>query len=197
MTNLPLPLQLLPTMMVTDANLHSPVWNPPHNNTNNKSADDLIDLMTTWDLRLRSPAGVPTYGLNSSTTAGTTIDLAWVNGQVNNIIHSCFVDTEDVANHLSDHQALITSFRTKTQEPEQGSPNPNRPKNWYKVNIPDLLTKLMSTLPVIPHINTQFEADKFDSDLRDAIKTALTITPPIKPHQANTSIGGGRRFLTQ
>lgn len=103
MKNLPLTTQLLTTIVVTDANLHSPVWNPTHNDTNDKAAEELLELMTKWSLRLRSPVGVPTFCLGSTTTRGTTINLVWFNDQLDDVVNTCLVDTGDVTNHLSDH----------------------------------------------------------------------------------------------
>lgn len=180
MTTLPLPLQLLPTVVVMDSNLHSPAWNPPHNTTHDKEADSLIDLMSKWGLQLRSPAGEPTFGLGSSTTRGTTIDLVWVNKQLDETVQACLVDTEDITNHLSDHQSLITSFSTKPPGLEAATQNTPRKKNWHKVEIPTLLTNLMHSLPTVKKLTTQDDIDSFDRSLRQAITTALDKNSPNK-----------------
>lgn len=178
MTKLPLTIQLLPTVVVMDANLHSPLWNPTHSDTHDNAANDLTDLMSKWDLRLRSPAGVPTYGLSSTTTLGTTIDLVWVNEQLDDMISHCLVDTDDVTNHLSDHQSLITSFSTRTRPQPTPTGNSRRRKNWKKVSIPAVLTELTTTLPTVNRLATQEAIDDFDRKLREAITKALNNNSP-------------------
>lgn len=178
MTSLPLTLQLLPTIVVADANLHSPLWNPTHIDTNDKDAEELLDLMTKWSLRLRSPVGVPTYGLGSSTTRGTTIDHVWVNDQLDDSITACFVDTGDITNHFSDHQSLITSFSTKLTEPGLEPQESGRSKNWNQVERPAFLLELGRTLPPITRVTSQAELDNFDRSLRKAITDALNNNSP-------------------
>ncbi|KAG0143930.1 hypothetical protein CROQUDRAFT_7977, partial [Cronartium quercuum f. sp. fusiforme G11] len=88
--------------------LHSPIWNPSHSTTHDKNSDVLMDMMTQWGLNLHSLAGTTTYGQGSATTRGTTIDLVFVNDALNDTLQMCMVNEEDLTNHHSDHQALIT-----------------------------------------------------------------------------------------
>lgn len=70
---------LLPTILVTDSNIHSALWNPDSYSTHDSSADTLVEAMTKWSLFLRSPRGVVTFETHSDAPAGTAIDLVWVN----------------------------------------------------------------------------------------------------------------------
>lgn len=47
----------LPTVIVTDSNLHSTLWNPERYTTHDLAANNLVEEMTKWDLFLRSPKG--------------------------------------------------------------------------------------------------------------------------------------------
>lgn len=48
--NLPTSILLLPTILVTDSNLHSPIWNPETYAHHDAAADSLVELLTKWDL---------------------------------------------------------------------------------------------------------------------------------------------------
>ncbi|KAG0144812.1 hypothetical protein CROQUDRAFT_8030, partial [Cronartium quercuum f. sp. fusiforme G11] len=102
-----------PTMCTTDSNLHSTIWNPEHSSTHDKNADKLYELMTKYNLCLRSPLGIPTFGLGFAHTQGTSIDLTWVNEGFDDSIVLCTIDQElekekSLYSHFSDHEALIT-----------------------------------------------------------------------------------------
>lgn len=43
---IPNTILLLPTIVVTDANLHSPIWNPETYHTHDANADKLVEIMT-------------------------------------------------------------------------------------------------------------------------------------------------------
>lgn len=58
------PILLLPTIIVTDANLHSPLWNPDTYAAHDADADRLVDVMTNWNMHLRSPKGTPSESWN-------------------------------------------------------------------------------------------------------------------------------------
>lgn len=73
------PILLLPTIVVTDANLHSHIWNPETYQTHGADADKLVDIMTNWNLHLRWARGNPTYKAKLGMKSGVTIDLVWVN----------------------------------------------------------------------------------------------------------------------
>ena len=94
-----------PTIVVTDSNLHSPLWNPTSHLNHEASADSLVEAMTKWDLYLRSPKGVITFHSTSDSSCGTTIDLVWVNQQADDVLITCVVDEDDLLNHHSDHRA--------------------------------------------------------------------------------------------
>lgn len=74
------PILHLPTLVVTDANLHSPLWNPETyaSHDHDADADRLVEIMNDWNLYLRSPKGVSTYESKSGMQSGVTIDLVWV-----------------------------------------------------------------------------------------------------------------------
>lgn len=112
----PLSTQLLPTICITDANLHSPLWNPRHIAQSYKTAETLIEMLTEWGLHLRSPRGVPTFGVRSENTEGTSIDQVWVDKDLDDTLITCFIDKDNIVNHQSDHQALVTIFSTKTAD---------------------------------------------------------------------------------
>lgn len=91
---LPLPILHLPTIVVTDSNSHSPIWNPDTYHKQDVSADSLIETMTKWNLYLRSPKGVVTYEAKLGMESGTTINLVWVNQQSYDVLVACLVDTK-------------------------------------------------------------------------------------------------------
>ncbi|KAG0145790.1 hypothetical protein CROQUDRAFT_45322, partial [Cronartium quercuum f. sp. fusiforme G11] len=95
-----------------DSNLHSPIWNPSHSITHDKNSDLLLETMTQWGLNLCSPTGIPTYGIGSAMTKGMSIDLVFMNDLLDDHLQTCMVDKEHATNHLSDHQALITTLTT-------------------------------------------------------------------------------------
>ncbi|KAG0145020.1 hypothetical protein CROQUDRAFT_46404, partial [Cronartium quercuum f. sp. fusiforme G11] len=108
MHTLPANLLHLPTILTTDSNLHSTLWNPDHDHNHNTNMDRLVKAMTNVDLSLRFPVGSPTFGLDQSNTLRTCIDLVWVNETANNLIMACLIDSNNKFHHNSDHQALIT-----------------------------------------------------------------------------------------
>lgn len=93
--SLPNSILHLPTVIVTDSNLHSTLWNPEAYQTHDAAADALVEAMTKWSLYLRSPRGVITFETTSNTSKGTTIDLVWVNQQADDLLIACMVDKED------------------------------------------------------------------------------------------------------
>lgn len=74
MRSLPPSILKLPTILMTDAHLHSTLWNPDSYDTHDTTADTLVEAMTSWDLYLRSPKGVVTFEPNPNMASGTTID---------------------------------------------------------------------------------------------------------------------------
>lgn len=49
---MPTSILLLPTIVVTDSNLHSPIWNPESYAVHDAAADALVEVMMKWDLYL-------------------------------------------------------------------------------------------------------------------------------------------------
>lgn len=69
----------LPTIMVTDANLHRSIWNPIEYQTHDAAADTLVKLMLRWNMYLRSPKEMPTYKAKAGMRSVVTINLVWGN----------------------------------------------------------------------------------------------------------------------
>lgn len=177
---IPPDMQRLPTVCTTDSNLHSPLWNPTHSLTNDKDAERLIDLMLEWGLNLCSPKGVPTFGLDSSTTDGTSIDLVWVNSDFDDALLTCFVDDDDITNHGSDHQSIITIFNIKQDDLQRDHPEAGERKNWNKVCHLSLRVEVANTLPVLRPLLSREDIESFDKELRDAVRAALDKHSPRK-----------------
>lgn len=96
-------LELL-TVCNIDSNFHSPIWNPSCSRTHDQTAAILVNKMTEW--------GIPIFGLHNSHTVGTTFDLVWLNKQLGDLLISCNICSNNVANHTSAHQAMITPLLT-------------------------------------------------------------------------------------
>ncbi|KAG0139072.1 hypothetical protein CROQUDRAFT_102241 [Cronartium quercuum f. sp. fusiforme G11] len=75
-----------------------------------------------------------TYGHGLATTRGTTIDLVFVNDALDDLLQACMVNEEDLTNHHSDHQALITLFTSLKTDLNLvwGPRSPTWDKNWTK-----------------------------------------------------------------
>lgn len=129
---LPSPILLLPTLITTDSNLHSAVWNPTTYTHHDPNADRLIEVMTDWSLYLRSPRGTPTYEAKAGMTSGVTIDLVWVNQQIDNLLIACMVDVEDNLSHHSDHHALVTVVSLNCDDGPPPETVPPSEKAWHK-----------------------------------------------------------------
>lgn len=155
----PLATQLLPTLCTADANLHCPLWDPSHSKQNDKLSDSLIDILTEWGLRLRSPIGVPTFGVRSANTEGTSIDQVWVDEGLDDAIISCFIDESDLVNHHSDHQALITVFSAESGDKVTSKAQAHKKRNWHKVNVVDLKRTLTASLPKLRPLVTRKEIE--------------------------------------
>lgn len=102
--------------------------------------------MTTWDLFLRSPRGIPTYEAKPGMTSGVTIDLVWINKQAKDILIACLVDTEGFLNHHLDHQALVTIVSMKRDIKNQPGTVPTPEKAWYKADHPKFLAEMKAQL---------------------------------------------------
>lgn len=142
----------LPTIVVTDTNLHSTLWNPDRYLTHKAAADALVQSVTKWNHNLRSPKGVITFENQANPTAGTTIDLVWVNKQAEKAIVVCLVDENNVFNHHSDHKAMVTVISLKCDTAPASETDHSSGKNWHKVDQAKFLTELKALLPpAIPH----------------------------------------------
>lgn len=177
---LPRDIQRLPMICTTDSNLHSPLWNPSHSTSNDKDADRLIELMLVWGLNLRSPKGKPTFGLGSTTTEGTAIDLVWVNSNFDEHLVTCFIDDDDITNHGSDHQAIISIFSTTSSNVPANHPDAGDHRNWNKVCHLSLRSEVAQNLPVIRPLLSREDVELFDKDLREAVRAALDKHSPQK-----------------
>lgn len=179
MSTVPLTSLLLPIICTTDSNLHSAIWNPDHSTTQDKAADSLVELMTKWSLSLRSPVGIPTFGVGLGHTKGTSIDLVWVNENFNDILQACFIDEDSLTNHFSDHRALITIVGTPGSDPQDETSG--RGKNWNKVDREHLKREVIPLLPKIRDLNTREEIELFDAEIRSAVTRALDKNSPNRP----------------
>lgn len=88
----------IPTILVSDSNLHHLIWNPPGYLITDPLAKKLVHLCSSSGLRLISPRGVPTRF--STNTHSTTIDLAWASWNLKDKVKSCEVATNIIS---SDH----------------------------------------------------------------------------------------------
>lgn len=152
---MPTSILLLPTIIVTDSNLHSPIWNPGTYAAHDAAADTLVELMTRWDLYLRSPKGIPTYEAKPGMASGVTIDLVWVNQQADDILVACLVDESDDLNHHSDHQALVTVVNLNCDDGALSEMDPSSDKAWHRVDQAQFITELKAHLPTIKPLKTK------------------------------------------
>lgn len=176
----PLPTQLLPTICMANANLNSPLWNPSHSKQADKDSDTLIELLTEWGLSLRSPKGIPTFGVCTAHTEGTSIDQVWVDKGFDDALITCFIYKSDIVSHQSDHQALITIFSAESGDEETSKTQAQVNRSWHKVNSADLHCSLTTSLPKIRPLVTQDNIKGFDTSLRTAIIDALNKNSPKK-----------------
>lgn len=146
--HLPSSVLLLPTIVVTDSNLHSPIWNPGTYSVHDPDADQLIELMTDWGLFLLSPKGVPTYEAKPGMTCGVTIDLVWVNQQADDALMACLVDANNNLDHHSDHHTLVTVVNVNRDDEFDRGMDPSPEKAWHKVDQAKFLVELKAHLPI-------------------------------------------------
>lgn len=174
------PTLLLPTVLVTDANLHSPLWNPLEYQAHEAATDTMVETMLRWILYLRSPKGVPTYEAKAGMSSCVTIDLVWINQQADDLLIACAVDVEGLLNHHSDHLALVTVVRVKSDvvtDPGSGAP---LDKAWHKANQEKFLSELKALLPPLPSLDSHHDIDVFESTLSDHVINALNLSSPNK-----------------
>lgn len=173
---------LLPTIIVTDANLHSSLWNPAEYSVHDTAADTLVEMMLSWDLYLRSPKGVPTYEAKAGMQSGVTIDLVWVNRQADDLLVACVVDTDGQNSHHSDHLALVTVIRVKRDHATAPRAGSKVDKAWHRVDQAKFLRELKALLPPLPAFTSSLDIDFLDSQLSDSITTSLNLSSPTKSH---------------
>lgn len=174
----PCPILHTPTIVVTDSNLHSSTWNPDSYHKHDAAADKLVKCMTKWDLYLRSPKGVITYEAKEGMQSGTTIDLVWVNQQAKDLLIACLVESTNIFNHDSDHQALVTVVNIKHDDMTSPENHLTPRKNWHKANQTTFQTKLKALLPLLTQPLKQGDIITLDFQLIEAVTTAQT-----NPHQ--------------
>lgn len=95
----------IPTILMSDTNLHHPLWNPPGYTITDPLAKKLIHFCSNLGFKLSSPKGVPTRF--SSNTHPTTIDLVWSSWNLSSKIKKCQVLTDSLA---SDHFPVFLSL---------------------------------------------------------------------------------------
>lgn len=113
-------------------------------------------------------------------TSDVTIDLVWVNQQADDLLIACAVDAEGHHNHHSDHLALVTVVRVKSDDvtdPRAGAP---MEKAWYKADQAKFLIELKALLPPISSLTSSHDIDTFDSTLSDSVINALNLSSPTK-----------------
>lgn len=186
--NTPTSILLLPTILVTDSNLHSSQWNPTTYQVHDAAADRLVEVMLRWNFYLRSPKGVPTYEAKPGMASGVTIDLVWVNQQADDLLVACLVDSGDNLNHHLGHLALITVITVNRDERIGLEETRPRTKAWYKTDHTKFFRELKAhLLPISPPCSS-VEVDFPDSHILDIITLSLNKSSPNKTtvhkHQA-------------
>lgn len=142
MRSLPPTILQLPTILMTDANLHSTLWNPDSYDIHDATADTLVEAMTSWDLNLRSPKGIVTLEPSANMASGTTIDLVWVNQQADDILVACLVDENNLLNHHSDHRAMVTVINVKSDAAPTLETDHSSARNWHESNQSKFFSEL-------------------------------------------------------
>lgn len=102
-----------PSIILTDSNLHHPIWNPPDYPNTDSFAKKLINLLSSSGFKLSSPKGVPTRF--STGTQPTTIDLVWSSWNLLHKIISCRVLTGGLS---SDHLPVLTTLNFSLIPPQ-------------------------------------------------------------------------------
>lgn len=95
----------VPTILMTDSNLHHTIWNPPEYKITHNLAKKLVHLCSNNGLKMISPRGTPTRF--SPKTRPTTIDLVWASWNITKSVKECQVLTNSIA---SDHLPISTSL---------------------------------------------------------------------------------------
>lgn len=156
---IPNPILLLPTVLVTDANLHSSLWNPTAYQVHDTAADTLVETMLQWNLYLKSLKGVPTYEAKAGMQSGVTIDLVWMNQQADDLLIACRVDSGDNLNHRSDHLAIVTVLTVNREDRTGAAEDQPSAKAWHKVDKAKFTHELKALLSPVEISCTPFEID--------------------------------------
>lgn len=180
--NLPFYILQLPTIGVTDFNMHSSLWNPQTYHTHDADSDRLVDAMTRGDLYLRSPQGVPTFEQRPGMKSGTTIDLVWVNQQAIDLLVACLVDTDDTYNHHSDHQAIVTVINVKCDDTTFGDDEEPNQKVCSRTDHKRFLMELKTLMSLSPLTlpTTISDISTLHTHIPDSITRALNLSSPLK-----------------
>ena len=156
--------------IVGDFNLHHPLWNHQSYLTHDTEAEDLIELMTANGLNLLLPPGTVTYP-----RAGTTLDLAWGNEQMEQRILKCKVARNH--DHGSDHLPIIIVLDITLERTPQ-----IRPFNYERTEWDHLKAKLRATLPPIlrnpSYTPTPTTIDDLATNIITALREAIESTTP-------------------
>ena len=173
-------LLLLPTIIVTDSNLHLALWNPSTYHTQDPEADKLIETMMQWNLHLRSPKGVLTYNAKPGMSSGTTIDLVWLNQQEDDCLVACLVYTDDTLNHHLDHKAIVTVVNIKCDDRPPSEKDVTSDRAWHKVDQAKFLSELKALLTPAMFPTTHTDIITLDQLIVSSITAALNHASPLK-----------------
>lgn len=113
-------------------------------------------------------------------TEGISIDQVWVDEAFDESMITCFIDKNDVTNHKSDHQAIITIYSTTSGDKTLSKSQTSVKKNWNKVNSAYMKQDLTTSLPQLRPLVSREEIETFDEELRRSIINALNDNSPKK-----------------
>lgn len=107
------------------------------------------------------------------------IDLVWVNEDMDDLIQVCEIDKEDLKNHFSDHQAIITRLNLRKRFAEAQDDGRHR-KNWNKCNFNKLKDNPPGRLPKIEPLMSRESIEISDKQLQEEIKVLMHESSPKK-----------------
>ncbi|EGG08976.1 uncharacterized protein MELLADRAFT_61521 [Melampsora larici-populina 98AG31] len=113
-----------PVLLGMDSDLHHPMWNSLGYAHTHRESEDLISIMNTAGLLLRSKAGVPTFTSNNAQGSQTTVDLQWTSPECYDWATTCVTDTQFKHSHFSDHMAILTELDLPANPLENFKPKP-------------------------------------------------------------------------
>ena len=97
------------------------------------------------------------------------------------LIQVCEIDHDDITNHFSDHQAIITRLNLK--QPASSLANSNtgvRKRNWNKVDFDKLKASIPGKLPKIEPLTSREQIETFDQQVRGLVASAMDDASPLK-----------------